>query len=231
MTQFRLFIYLIVLIPVLGFAHGDNAHGVKKPTSAASENKHSDNNQTSGPTSNSIEKEETEGTQGRQDASQTEPDVQISLSDFSFADFPTLHPLIVHLPVTLIPTALVILIIGLFLQSTQLYAVSAGLTVTGFISGIIAAFPMHPHTTGLSQAAYETLEKHDLFAYSTLALAGISSVFLLLICYKRFQLSVLKWLATVFLVLSSLTVAATGHFGGKLAYIHGIGSQGKYLER
>lgn len=217
MNQVKTYLFLLVFIPVMGYSHGDISHNKEKPASSAVV----DSN-----TKAETKKETTEAL-----TSNPVVDSPISLSDFSFADFPTLHPLIVHIPVTLIPMALLILGISFFTRGSQLIYISAGLTFTGLIGGLVAAFPLHPHTTSLPEAAYHTLKKHDLFAYSTLGLTALALILLLLLCVPRFQNQLIKALGIVFLLLATTTVAITGHYGGTLVYVHGVGAQGKYLEK
>ena len=147
--------------------------------------------------------------------------------DLTWSEFPTLHPMIVHVPVTLIPLAFVLAFIGLFAAQRTFLWLALALAAIGLAGGLIAAFPTHPHTHGLSQAAAMTLRKHDFFAYSTLWLTSLSVLVALICIWKPVRWSQIG-LALVLLV-ASLSVALTGHYGGTLAYVHGIGSQGRFL--
>ena len=149
------------------------------------------------------------------------------IDDLTWSEFPTLHPMIVHVPVTLIPMAFVLALIGLFAAQRTFLWLTLAFAAIGLAGGFIAAFPTHPHTHGLSQAAQSTLAKHDFFAYSTLWLTSLAVLVALIciwrpVCLSRVGLSLL-------LLLASLSVALTGHYGGTLAYVHGIGSQGRFL--
>ncbi len=149
------------------------------------------------------------------------------LDDLTWSEFPTLHPMIVHAPVTLIPLALLISLISLFSARRILVWLSLGLTGAGLVAGYIAAFPAHPHTRGLSEAARLTLEKHDFFAYSTLWLTLAALAVALLCAWKPGPQA--RAGLCLMLLLASLSVALTGHYGGTLAYVHGIGAQGRFL--
>jgi uncharacterized membrane protein len=149
------------------------------------------------------------------------------IDDLAWSQFPTLHPMIVHLPVTLIPLAFVFSVISLFVPQRVFIWLALAFAAAGLAGGFVAAFPMHPHTTGLSEAAKFTLEKHDFFAYATLWLTLVA-VFVALFClWKPNRLD--KAGLSLILLLSSVSVAITGHYGGTLAYVHGVGVQGQFL--
>jgi hypothetical protein len=99
----------------------------------------------------------------------------------------------------------------------------------GVLGGYIAAFPMHPHTKGLSEAAAKVLQQHDFFAYSTLSITAISVLIGAFALLKPGFLS--KGLLAVVLLLASLCVSVTAHYGGTLTYIHGVGVNGNYLDK
>lgn len=147
--------------------------------------------------------------------------------DLKFTDFPTLHPMAVHVPVTFIPLALLFALVGLFSLRRVYTGLAFGFTLGGLAGGFVAAFPLHPHTTGLPPAARVTLEKHDLFAYGTLWLALLAALVGLACLWKPGGLRRLLFCAV--LLLATLSVSITAHYGGTLAYVHGIGVQGRYL--
>ena len=149
------------------------------------------------------------------------------IDDLTWSDFPTLHPMIVHVPVTLIPLAFVLALVGVFAAQRTFLWLALAFAAIGLAGGFIAAFPTHPHTHGLSQAAESTLAKHDFFAYTTLWLTSLAVLVAATCIWKPVRLSRIG-LALV-LLLASLSVALTGHYGGTLAYVHGIGSQGRFL--
>lgn len=153
--------------------------------------------------------------------------IETLVRDLSFSEFPTLHPLMVHVPVTLIPLAFLFALISLFVVHGAFIWLAFAFTLGGLGGGLVAAFPMHPHTSGLSTAASATLQKHDFFAYGTLWLALVA-VFVALVClWKPTRLS--KLFLVLVLLLAGGSVSITGHYGGTLAYVHGIGVQGQYL--
>lgn len=158
---------------------------------------------------------------------QAQLSIETVIRDLNFADFPTLHPMAVHVPVTFIPLALLFALLAVFSARRSFTGLAFGFTLGGVAGGVVAAFPLHPHTTGLSAAARETLHKHDFFAYATLWL-GLLAALVGLACLWKPSL-VRRLLLCLVLLLASLAVAVTAHYGGTLAYLHGIGVQGRYL--
>ena len=84
------------------------------------------------------------------------------LSDFfqtlpHFCLFTTLHPLIVHLPVTLIPFSLFLFIFSVILEKYDFKIVTNITLVLGLFGAILAAFLIHPHDLVLSDKTEEIL--------------------------------------------------------------------------
>jgi len=153
--------------------------------------------------------------------------IETLVRDLSLAEFPTLHPLVVHVPVTFIPLAFVFALVGVFVVHRAVIGLALAFALGGLAGGWVAAFPTHPHTSRLSAAATATLQKHDFFAYGTLWLA-LAAVFVALVClWKPTRLASIC--LGLVLLLASMSVAITGHYGGRLAYVHGIGVQGQHL--
>jgi len=135
--------------------------------------------------------------------------------------------MIVHVPVTLIPLAVVLALVRLFAAQRTFLWLSLVSAAIGLAGGFIAALPTHPHTHGLSQAAESTLAKHDFFACTTLWLTSLAVLVAAICIWEPVRL--LRVGVALVLFLASLSVALTGHYGGTLAYVHGIGSQGRFL--
>ena len=128
----------------------------------------------------------------------------------------------------MIPVAFLFGLISIFLANRYVVALALVFAVAGLLGGYVAAFPMHPHTHGLSEAAIRTLQQHDFFAYSTLAMTAFSVVVGVITMLKPTKLA--KGLLAVVLLIASLCVSVTAHYGGTLTYIHGIGVKGNYLD-
>ena len=138
--------------------------------------------------------------------------------------FPTLHPMVVHLPVVLLPFALL-----LFVIEWQSRPEKASLSVIisaigGALGAITASFWLHPHVESLSREALTVLEAHDFFAYTTTGLASSAAVCLGIRYFRWNHYDRKWWTLIVFILLSasSITVAATGHLGATLSHVHEV---------
>lgn len=150
--------------------------------------------------------------------------------DAAMSDFSNLHPLVVHFPIVLLLLAFLAQVISFFLWKKQLNWATFLLLIGGFLGAYIASTYVHPHTTGLSEAAKLVLEKHDLFADYTIWLSGLG------LLLKGISLFILKdkvWFEIVIALLlagAAYSVSQAGHYGATLAHIHGVGIQGKFIE-
>lgn len=144
------------------------------------------------------------------------------------AAFPTLHPLVVHFPIVLLLLAAIIYPIALFLRNRTLLYTSIAVAAAGLAGGVLAAYFVHPHTTGLTPEARGALANHDRFAYATIyaAAAAVSLQLFGLILRRRW----LEFVAAGTLVASAVLVLVAGHFGAELTHLHGVGPRGEFLE-
>ena len=107
------------------------------------------------------------------------------LSDFfqtlpHFCLFTTLHPLIVHIPVTLIPFSLFLFIFSIVLKKHDFKIITNITLVLGLFGAILATFLVHPHDLVLSDKTEEILNMHDYFAYLTLIFTILSCISLII---------------------------------------------------
>ncbi|MEQ9288242.1 MAG: hypothetical protein RIG77_15100 [Cyclobacteriaceae bacterium] len=146
------------------------------------------------------------------------------------ADFPNLHPLIVHF-------AIVLLVVGAFLQVSNIYFlkteiawIAFGMVAGGVLTAYLAGRAFHPHTHGLTEHAQLVLEQHDFWADLTINFGIIGAVAQ---GVNLFVLNKKRWaVALVGLILSivGFSVSQAGHYGSQLVHIEGVGPQGNYLE-
>ena len=139
-------------------------------------------------------------------------------------EFPTLHPMVVHLPVVLLPFAFLLLLIEFFSRSKSPQLPPLIATFGGTAGALTASYWLNPHFESIIRDALEVLEAHDLFAYITTGLASGASMFLLL-RYFRWKSPDRRWWtgsALILLFFSSLSVAATGHLGATLSHVHQV---------
>jgi uncharacterized membrane protein len=146
------------------------------------------------------------------------------------ADFPSIHPLIVHFAIALIIIAAVIQLVNVFVMKREVSWIVTGILFAGIVTAWLAAKNFHPHTHGINEHAKLVLEQHDLWADWTINLGIVAfilqAVNLFLFSRKRWALMVV----TLAMTSSAYCVAKAGHYGAQLVHIEGIGPQGKYLE-
>lgn len=149
----------------------------------------------------------------------------------SLADFPHIHPLIVHFPIMLLLIAAAMQLFNVLFQKKELNWAVLIMVLLGFISAYASTHWSHPHTDGLSAHAELVLEQHDKYADYTIYLSGLGLLAQLLSVFvlrgKRWSIA----LAALILVGAGYAVSMAGHYGAQLVHIEGVGPQGKFLEQ
>lgn len=146
------------------------------------------------------------------------------------ADFPTIHPLIVHFAIVLIIVAAGIQLLNLYFMKKEISWIITAILFAGVLAAWFASKNFHPHTHDLTDHAKQVLAQHDKWADWTVN-SGIAALIFQLVNFFLFKDR--RWaLATVAMVLvfSAYSVVRTGHYGAQLVHIEGIGPQGKFLE-
>ena len=151
------------------------------------------------------------------------------LSDFfqtlpHFCLFTTLHPLIVHLPVTLIPFSLFLFIFSILLKKHDFKIITNITLVLGLFGAILATFLVHPHDLVLSDKTEEILDMHDYFAYLTLifTILGCISLIIHFKFIKFIRIRVKFYIPLILITLSTLSVVITGHYGASMSHVYDI---------
>jgi hypothetical protein len=120
-------------------------------------------------------------------------------------------------------------IIVLFYKSKAFNYTIVAFTVIGFVTGLLAATVFHAHPShDINPTAHEMFETHEKFAFITLWLSGIASLFKIVGLFAP-----KKWIevvAMLFLLGSATTVTIAGHHGSELVYKQGIGPKGEKLD-
>lgn len=204
----------------VALAQGTDGHEQERPPASQAATSQSHDEPTPKPMDEGVRRD------GLTD-SDSVPSLSTVVRDLTLADFPTLHPLVVHVPVTFIPAALVFAVLGLFSSRRALTGLALAFALGGLGGAFLAAVPLHPHTTRLPVAAEMTLEKHEFFAFATLAL-GLAAVLAAVVALWRPR-RLPKIILSLLLLMASACVSIAGHYGGTLAYVHGVGIKGNYL--
>ena len=141
-----------------------------------------------------------------------------------FCLFTTLHPLIVHLPVTLIPFSLFLFIFSVILKKHDFKIVTNITLVLGLFGAILATFLVHPHDLVLSDKTEEILNMHDYFAYLTLIFTILSCISLIIHFkfIKFLKIRMKFYIPLILITLSTLSVGITSHYGASLSHIYDI---------
>lgn len=204
----------------VALAHGTDVHEQERPPAGQAITSQAHDEPTPKPIDDGVRRDELTD-------SDSVPSLSTVVRDLTLADFPTLHPLVVHVPVTFIPAALVFALLGLFFAQRAWTGLALAFALGGLGGAFLAAVPLHPHTTGLPVAAKMTLEKHEFFASATLAL-GLAAVLAAVVALWRPR-RLPKIILSLLLLMASACVSIAGHYGGTLAYVHGVGVKGNYL--
>ena len=141
-----------------------------------------------------------------------------------FCLFTTLHPLIVHLPVTLIPFSLFLFIFSVILKKHDFKIVTNITLVLGLFGAILVTFLVHPHDLVLSDKTEEILNMHDYFAYLTLIFTILSCISLIIHFkfIKFLKIRMKFYIPLILITLSTLSVGITSHYGASLSHIYDI---------
>ncbi|MCP9236322.1 DUF2231 domain-containing protein [Lewinella sp. JB7] len=148
----------------------------------------------------------------------------------AFSDFANLHPIVVHLPVVLLPLALLTQVASFFGWSKPLGWVTLAALAGGVAGAILAVTLTHPHTQNLNPATQQVLGLHDTYADWTLWLSVAALVAKALSLWLLPDRRWLEWIVVLLLAGTAYAVTMTGHYGGTLVYIHGVGVQGNFVE-
>ncbi len=139
-------------------------------------------------------------------------------------DFPTFHPLIVHLPVVLIPLSPLLLTLGILLRNQSLTWVGIACLGLGWLGGLLSGEVFHPHVDAMTLLAQETLEAHEYWAKWTVGLSAAGALlgaFGALVSVQPWH-RLLMGLALCFALGAALSVILAGHQGAVLTHVHKI---------
>jgi uncharacterized membrane protein len=142
----------------------------------------------------------------------------------AFRPFPTLHPLIVHLPLVLIPLTPALLLVAWARRSRTLEWTATVLLAMGGTGALLASKVLHPHTDAMTLLAQEALSLHELWADWTQGLA-VSALIVVMAsqapAFKRVK-SPLRGTAVALCLSAALAVLLAGHYGSLLTHVYKI---------
>lgn len=140
-----------------------------------------------------------------------------------WSDFPTLHPLVVHFPIVLLPLGALLLVGGWVFRTRALEWAATAVLAVAFFTGLLASRVFHPHPE-MTLLAMEVFEAHEFWADWTVGFSALATVFSSLRAWGkpkfRFAFAVLALLAAT---AATLAVMAAAHHGAALTHIHRVG--------
>jgi uncharacterized membrane protein len=135
--------------------------------------------------------------------------------------FPTshFHPMLVHFPIALVVIGFLAELSSNFIKKEIcLTKVGFYLLMAGTLSALFAWLTGLFFTSEMSGSAGKIRDMHELFAWITLGLLLITSVFRIVMQSGKNLNKTFKMLSFVLYALSALSVSVTGFFGGNLVY-------------
>jgi uncharacterized membrane protein len=142
-------------------------------------------------------------------------------------DLMNLHPMIVHFPIALLIVGCVSDIAGAAFKRDFFSRAGFYLLLLGTL-GVIAAYLSGDRAgEGLAEggALKQALETHQGAAVLSLWLMTATSVVrIFMVASKRFTGAV-RWIPVIMFIVSVLSIARTGYYGGELVFKHAAGVQ------
>ncbi|MHB1921153.1 MAG: DUF2231 domain-containing protein [Chitinophagaceae bacterium] len=150
----------------------------------------------------------------------------------TLADFPKLHPMIVHFPIVFLLLALITQLFSFFIIQKELSGITLVLVFLGFVGAYLASTIYHggdPDLSMLDPISKANFLRHEQFAHYTVWISGIALVAKTLSQFLFKRKIWAELLVTALLIGSAYTIVITGDMGARLVYINGIGVQGNEL--
>lgn len=129
-----------------------------------------------------------------------------------------LHPMLVHFPIALIIAGFIIDVASIYLRKkANLPDLSFYLLLLGTLTAFFTLLSGILFTPEMSGSAHEIQEIHELFAWISVCILT-ATVVLRIMVKIRSKENGLKWIAFILYGLATLSVSATGFYGGTLVY-------------
>jgi uncharacterized membrane protein len=148
----------------------------------------------------------------------------------TLADFPKLHPLVVHIPIMCLILAFVAQIVSFFVFKREMSWVTLVLVIVGFIGAWLASGIFHggdPNLQMLDKVTRATFEKHEQYAGYTVWLSGIAMAAKIITHFFLKRKLIYEIAVALLLAACSYTVIVAGDMGARLVHIDGVGVQGR----
>ena len=138
-----------------------------------------------------------------------------------------LHPMIVHFPIALLIVGSVSDLAGAAFKRDFFSRAGFYLLLLGTLGVVAAYFSGNLAGEGLAEggALKQALETHEGAAALSLWLMTATAVVRIFMVAGRKFTGVVRWISVVMFVVSVLSVARTGYYGGDLVFRHAAGVQ------
>lgn len=148
-----------------------------------------------------------------------------------FKDFPSFHPLIVHLPIVLIPLAAVLQFVVVWKPDWKQIRWATFFIMGGaFLSTLLASTVFHAEPSAdTPKAALEIFEEHEIYAQLTLWMAGITLLVKGIGIFFKLSKRIYGVLVLIAAVVTAIFLSIAGHHGARLTHVAGVGPMGRYL--
>ena len=145
--------------------------------------------------------------------------------------FPTLHPLVVHIPIMLLILAAIVQWMSFIIFKRELTWTAWMMMLIGFIGAYASSTWFHPHTAALPPDVQHLLEEHEDYASYTQWFAGAALLLQSVNLFWLKRITGLNIIVAVLITASAVCVALAGHHGAELVHKHGVGAKGYMLEQ
>jgi len=129
------------------------------------------------------------------------------------------HPMLVHFPIALIMLGFLAEFLSFFTKKELCFSkVAYYLLLFGTVSSLLAWLTGLLFTSEMSGSAGEVKSLHEIFAWTTLGLALLTSILKIWANQNKNTQTKLSWISSGLYALTALAVTITGYLGGNLVY-------------
>jgi len=136
-----------------------------------------------------------------------------------FAEFPSLHPLVVHFPVVLLAAAPFFQAGGLLFRKRDWLLGAFLLLVAGALGAYLASYVFHAEPFDPSETIKAVFEKHKVFAAYTFRVSLLAILVKLPGFSARIRHTAFEAGAFVLMFAAAVLVIISGHLGAELTHV------------
>ncbi len=140
-------------------------------------------------------------------------------------DLTYIHPMLVHFPIALLIVGFLAEATGAIFKKEFFSKAAFYLLIIGTLGAVAAYLSGNIAGDGITETGTlkQALEIHESSAILTVWLVVATTLFrVALVALKKFR-GTLQWVAVALFLVSILSIARTGHYGGQLVFKHAAG--------